>query len=294
MELLSIARLPLHRPVILEDRCTIRQAALAMSQSEVGSVLLSDRLGEIIGLVTDRDLAIALTVQGLSMDAKAIEVIESPVVAINDDQSIDDLVQLMQNHAIRRVPVMASRSKKPQRCLGVISLDDLIKEKLISIQDAAKILRAQLPRSRNAGRVRLRRLFGAQDSREQAGNEFIHKIAANTGLSNGNARSFLIHVLGGILHRIPTSSGKKFLSQLPSDLRHDLEPELHEGPIDRELTGEAIIDELCQRYSLTETEVHEILRKFWSAMGQQISPGDLHHLSGQLPKRMQKLLELTH
>jgi CBS domain-containing protein len=103
---------------------TLREIARAMKLREIGDVIVVDERGKLFGIVTDRDLVVRGIAEGGDPDqVTASEVCSSEeVIQLSPEASIDDAVQLMAEHAIRRVPVV-----KDGKLVGIVSIGDLAK-----------------------------------------------------------------------------------------------------------------------------------------------------------------------
>jgi hypothetical protein len=76
----------------------------------------------IIGVVTDRDIVCRVVAEGKNPMAYTAETCMSqPVVTVNEDASLDEVVATMEKHQIRRVPVVDARGV----CTGIISQADV-------------------------------------------------------------------------------------------------------------------------------------------------------------------------
>jgi len=100
---------------------TIRFAAEKMDALDVGSLPVCD--GErLIGMVTDRDLAVRAVASGRDPNRTAvIEAMTPELVYAIEGQGIDDAVELMREHEIRRLPVVDEH----HRLVGIVALADL-------------------------------------------------------------------------------------------------------------------------------------------------------------------------
>lgn len=97
------------------------EAAALMRQLDVGAlpVCEGDRL---LGMITDRDIAVRAVAEGLDPNVTAVREVMTPkVVYVYDDQEIDDAVRVMERHQIRRSPVMT----RDKRLIGILSLGDI-------------------------------------------------------------------------------------------------------------------------------------------------------------------------
>lgn len=108
-------------PRILSETATAFDAAKIMAHDQVGCVIVCDPMGELVGIVTDRDLVVRVIAPGHSPGEIQLGSIctEDPVRLSPSDEH-GDAVQLMKNHAVRRVPVL-----QEGKVVGIVSLGDL-------------------------------------------------------------------------------------------------------------------------------------------------------------------------
>jgi len=99
---------------------TIKEAAKIMADIDAGvlPVCENDRL---VGIITDRDIAIRGVAEGKGPDAKVREIMSKEVKYCFEDEDIDDVLENMGDLQVRRLPVL-SREK---RLVGIVSLGDL-------------------------------------------------------------------------------------------------------------------------------------------------------------------------
>lgn len=99
---------------------TICDAAKVMAQIDAGALPVEqdDRL---VGVITDRDIAVRAVAEGKSPNTKVREVMSREVLYCFEDQDLDDVLRNMGTVKVRRLPVL-SRDK---RLVGIISLGDV-------------------------------------------------------------------------------------------------------------------------------------------------------------------------
>jgi signal-transduction protein with cAMP-binding, CBS, and nucleotidyltransferase domain len=107
--------------VTLAPSASITDAARLMDENKVGAVVVVEQ-ERPVGIVTDRDLAMALAVRGHSKDESVQEVMTCPVTSMHDDEGIFEATQYMMDNAFRRVPVV----NRSGRLVGLVTLDDLL------------------------------------------------------------------------------------------------------------------------------------------------------------------------
>jgi CBS domain-containing protein len=99
---------------------TLRQAAGRMAELDTG-VLPVGEGDRLVGMLTDRDIAIRAVARGKGPDAKVRDAMTPEVRYCFEDEDLDDVVRTMGENKVRRLPVM-SRDK---RLVGIVSLGDV-------------------------------------------------------------------------------------------------------------------------------------------------------------------------
>ena len=108
-------------PVVCASDSSIREAAKAMRDRNIGDVIVKGDDGRPCGIVTDRDIVI----RGLAGDGdidslKLADVCEGELHSVQVDMDVSDVITLMEERALRRVPVMEN-----DQLVGIVSLGDL-------------------------------------------------------------------------------------------------------------------------------------------------------------------------
>jgi CBS domain-containing protein len=106
---------------VVPPEATLQQAAQKMKSMDVGPMPICD--GErVLGMVTDRDITVRATAEGLDPKTTPVANVMTPeVVFCFEDQDVSEAARIMQEKQIRRLLVM-SRDKK---LVGIVSLGDL-------------------------------------------------------------------------------------------------------------------------------------------------------------------------
>ena len=107
-------------PATVEPGTTAQEAARLMKSKDVGSlpVVEGDRL---VGMITDRDLAIRLVGEGKSSDTSVGELASKDVVTIDPQQEVEEAARLMAEHQLRRLPVCEEDGK----LVGILAQADV-------------------------------------------------------------------------------------------------------------------------------------------------------------------------
>ena len=99
---------------------TIAEAALLMREKDVGSVAVHSN-DKLVGMLTDRDLAIRAVADGLDPATQVRDVMTEGVKYCFDDQEVDDVASNMAELEIRRLPVV----NRKKRLVGFVSLSNV-------------------------------------------------------------------------------------------------------------------------------------------------------------------------
>jgi CBS domain-containing protein len=101
----------------------IVEAARLMRDENVGSLPVSDE-GRLVGMLTDRDIAVRVVAEGRSPESTTVGEVFSPnPVAARPDQDLDEALQLMAQHQVRRLPVV-----EDDRLVGILAQADVALE----------------------------------------------------------------------------------------------------------------------------------------------------------------------
>jgi CBS domain-containing protein len=99
---------------------SIREAARTMAEIDTGVLPVgeSDRL---VGMITDRDIAIRAVAEGKGPDTPVREVMTQDVKYCFEDEDTDHVARNMADQQVRRLPVV----NRDKRLVGILSLGDL-------------------------------------------------------------------------------------------------------------------------------------------------------------------------
>jgi CBS domain-containing protein len=107
----------------------VQEALAVMAEHGIGSVLVmeGDRLA---GILTERDFARKLGVQGRAPSAVAVrEVMTANLITVTPDQSVNECMAIMTEKRIRHLPVIENG-----RLVGLVSIGDVVKDIIEELQ----------------------------------------------------------------------------------------------------------------------------------------------------------------
>lgn len=107
--------------VTVKDTQTVQEAAALMSEHNIGSIPVVNSRGDMVGIITDRDITLRTTAQGEGTQTPVSEVMTAQqVVQATPDMDVQQAAQLMAQQQIRRLPVVENG-----KIVGMVSLGDL-------------------------------------------------------------------------------------------------------------------------------------------------------------------------
>ena len=101
----------------------VQEAASFMLSADAGSIPVSDG-GRLVGMITDRDIAVRGVARGYGPDTPVRELMTDEIICVREDDDVDDVASKMSQAQVRRLPVVDSRE---QLC-GIVSLGDLSRQ----------------------------------------------------------------------------------------------------------------------------------------------------------------------
>ena len=124
--------------VTLDEDATSNRVAHIMDENELGCVIVTNKTGKPVGILTERDLVIRVLSKNLKPDAiKAKEIMTSPLVTIEPDATVSEAARRMSRLNIRRLGVTYKGN-----LVGLVSSKDILAvmpELIEMIQEKSRI-----------------------------------------------------------------------------------------------------------------------------------------------------------
>jgi CBS domain-containing protein len=102
---------------------TAREAACLMLSEDAGSMPVTDG-GRLIGMITDRDIAVRGVANGHGPDTPVRELMSSGIICARIEDNVEEVASKMAQAQVRRLPVIDDQEK----LCGIVSLGDLARE----------------------------------------------------------------------------------------------------------------------------------------------------------------------
>lgn len=111
-------------PQCCSSDTTLNEVANLMVEADCGEIPVIDASNRLIGVITDRDIVCRVVAKGKNPSAvTAAECMSEPVVVVTEDTTLEDVMAVMEENQIRRVPVVDAAGS----CCGIISQADVAK-----------------------------------------------------------------------------------------------------------------------------------------------------------------------
>ena len=130
--------------ITVNEKQTLREGSKFMYQHNIGGLIVlmdpsnneTSEIDKPIGIITERDIArLVAFSSNLSTDTAISEVMSKPLITINQNSSIKEVTELMQQNDIRRLPIVDNKGK----LVGIITAKDILR----SLMEFLKSLMSQ-------------------------------------------------------------------------------------------------------------------------------------------------------
>jgi len=117
---------------------TVKEAVRIMNDSRIGSLVVVGGGGEVLGIVTERDILADVVAEGKDSGSVRVDAIMSKkIVTVDPHQSLEEAADLMVKHNVKKLPVVEAG-----HLVGIITASDLIKYERVLIERVAHLLSA--------------------------------------------------------------------------------------------------------------------------------------------------------
>jgi CBS domain-containing protein len=108
-------------PRVCHPEHTLHDCARIMAETDVGALPVGEN-GMLVGMITDRDIAVRAVAAQKGHDTPVREVMTTEVLCCSEDQALDHVAARMAEARVRRVPVL----DRDGRLVGILSLSDVV------------------------------------------------------------------------------------------------------------------------------------------------------------------------
>ncbi len=103
----------------------------------IGALVVSEDDAQVVGIISERDIVTGLADQGVELlEKRVIDLMTTPVKTCSPEVSIKDVMAIMTRSRVRHLPVVTEG-----RLVGIISIGDVVKNRLEEVELEADVLR---------------------------------------------------------------------------------------------------------------------------------------------------------
>jgi len=271
------------RLVALNSGAAVLDAARAIENNNIGAVIVFEK-GSVVGILTDRDLAIRVLARGLDpLSTRIKDVMSSPVAVLSVHDSQSDAIRLMRERNVRRIPLVEG-----DRLAGIVTLDDLLLDEAAPIDQLSAIIETQIGEGGPVPSPRTPAMQRRMARTEATYRRLLNDVRSRAALGSADeADAALDVVLAALVRRLTPGEAKDLIAQLPSLLHADLYA-LPPGP-DKSVARETIEASLAERLGIDLDRAEKILVAIGQTIAQNISEGQMEDVRGQLPETLRQV-----
>lgn len=125
--------------VSIDASQTVTQATVLLAERRIGAVPVMQ--GEaVVGMFSERDVIYCLATNGAAaLDGPVAEVMTAPAITVGPTDSVLAALALMTQRRVRHLPVVEGG-----RCIGLVSIGDLVKYRIDRIESEAEAMRSYI------------------------------------------------------------------------------------------------------------------------------------------------------
>lgn len=121
----------------ISPKRTVREAIQELMKHKVGSLLVRDKAGELLGIITERDIfRLAAENDGQIMDLVIADHMSTDLIIGVPDDDIDYIARIITEKRIRHIPIMEG-----EKLYGILSIGDIVKARLTEVEATARYLK---------------------------------------------------------------------------------------------------------------------------------------------------------
>ncbi len=122
MKKIEIREIMSKNPLILDLDLTVLKAVREMVHNNVSTIIVSEN-SEPLGIVTEHDIVLKVVSENRDPSKTLLKsIMSAPIIAISEDDKLEDCAKLMVKKKIRKLPVI-----KDGKIIGLLSENDIVK-----------------------------------------------------------------------------------------------------------------------------------------------------------------------
>ncbi|MDI7774157.1 CBS domain-containing protein [Asticcacaulis sp. EMRT-3] len=116
---------------------TLSSVAALLYTRKVGAFVVTDRVGRVVGIISERDIIRAIATTGAEALVRPVnQIMTRDVISASMHETVEALLDRMTDRRIRHLPVMEGA-----RLIGIVSIGDLVKARIAASEHEARTLK---------------------------------------------------------------------------------------------------------------------------------------------------------
>ena len=115
--------------ISVDASMTINETAKMMEDAKVGAVIVMEN-NTPIGIITDRDFAVKVAAHAYEISTPIKQIMSSPLLSINSDESVRNAADLMHERKVRKLPVISD-----DKVVGIITATDIVNLLAVCVEE---------------------------------------------------------------------------------------------------------------------------------------------------------------
>ncbi|WP_417320220.1 CBS domain-containing protein [Emcibacter sp.] len=126
--------------ISVSPRETLHETAKILRENKIGAVIVKEASGKMVGVISERDLVIAIAKHGGDiLGSRVSEFMTEGVYTCSLEDDVKTVMEKMTSRRIRHLPVVDG-----DNIVGIISIGDAVKQRLAETEAEAEALKAYI------------------------------------------------------------------------------------------------------------------------------------------------------
>jgi len=140
MQVSDILKTKGDRVLSIEGSSSVSSVADSLARERVGALIIKQGDGELIGIISERDIVRGLAEQGASaLDLPASQFMSQDLMTCSPESSTEEIMEQMLENRIRHLPVVQNGT-----LAGIISIGDVVEAVLSELKWMTQVLQDQV------------------------------------------------------------------------------------------------------------------------------------------------------
>ena len=130
MRIHEVLRRKGHEVVTVAPETHVRQLIAVLAEHRIGAAVVSTDGSTVEGIVSERDVVIAVAERGAAALSEPVsQIATTDVQTSGPDAQIQDLMHVMTEHRVRHVPIVVEGELR-----GIVSIGDVVKSRILELE----------------------------------------------------------------------------------------------------------------------------------------------------------------